>query len=266
MRVLNNIGKKKLVIGMVHLKPLPGTPYYEEGYLEESIDKAVSDAIALEKGGADGCLVQTVDRVYPSKDEADYARVASMTKIVNEISKAVSTEFQIGVQFMINGLKPAIAVAKVCGASFIRCAALVGTIETPGGSINTDTLDFLNYRKLIGAQDIKLIAEVDSIHNRAKGDEHISFRAGSAFLAGAFAVEVAHPDEEKNAQVVRDIKQVMPGMPVILGGHTNHENVARRIVDADGVFAGTCLQKKGVWGGAIDIDRVREYTDIVSSL
>jgi uncharacterized protein len=57
----------------------------------------------------------------------------------------------------------------------------------------------------------------------------------------------------------------MPHLPVILGGHTTHENVARRLAEADGVFVGSCL-KVGSRDSRVDIERVREYVKIVASL
>lgn len=266
MRAFDNLGKKKVVLGMIHLKPLPGTPHHEEHMLEEALEKAVKDAIALDKGGADGCLIQTVDRVYPSGDESDYARLAAMAKIVNEVSKVTRHEFQIGVHFMLNGLKPSIAVAKVCGGSYIRCTALVGTTRTAMGTIQANPYDFMSYRARIGAQNIKLIAEVDGMHYRSIDNRPASEIAMMAKYTGAHAVEVAHKDEDKNNDVVLEIKKNVPDLPVILGGHTNHENAARRLKNADGAFVGTCLEVEGTWGGPIDIDRVKEYVGIVNSI
>jgi uncharacterized protein len=57
----------------------------------------------------------------------------------------------------------------------------------------------------------------------------------------------------------------MPQLPVILGGHTTHENVARRLAEADGVFVGACL-KADRWDGRVDVERVRAYVKIVASL
>ena len=98
MRIFENLGKKKMVIGMVHLLPLPGTPFYQEGNVEQALTKAVADATALYHGGADGCLIQTVDRVYPAADEADYARVAAMAVIAKAVADATNPTFQIGIQ------------------------------------------------------------------------------------------------------------------------------------------------------------------------
>ena len=44
MRTFDTLCKKKIVIGMVHLVPLPGTPHFEEGNFEKALDKAVGDA------------------------------------------------------------------------------------------------------------------------------------------------------------------------------------------------------------------------------
>ena len=113
MRTFDTLGKKKAVIGMVHLEPLPGTPFYVEGSFAQIVDKAVTSAAALHRGGATGCLVQTIDRVYSTKDEADPARVAAVATIVNEIGKATGPEFQIGVQILRNAIQASLAVATV---------------------------------------------------------------------------------------------------------------------------------------------------------
>jgi membrane complex biogenesis BtpA family protein len=265
MRIFESLGKKKMVIGMVHLLPLPGTPFYQEGNVEQALTKAVADATALYHGGADGCLIQTVDRVYPTADEADYARVAAIAMIARAVADATSPTFQIGIQIMLNALKASVAVATVCGGSFLRCTALVGATLSASGMVEANPLDFLTYRARIGGNHIKLIAEVHSMHFRWIGDRSTAEVARMAARMGADAVEVAHPDEATNARLVREVKQALPHLPVILGGHTNHENVARRLAEADGAFVGTCLQGEG-WGGRVDIERVREYVKIVASL
>ena len=56
-RLFHDLGKKKAIIGLVHLGRMPGTPFYEEGTYEDTFEKALRDAKALEEGGATGCLV-----------------------------------------------------------------------------------------------------------------------------------------------------------------------------------------------------------------
>jgi membrane complex biogenesis BtpA family protein len=263
MRSFDALGCKKVVIGLVHLLPLPGTPFFEPGNTERALDKAVRDATALAQGGADGCLIQTVDRVYPTGDEADYARVAAMAAITQAVAEATPPDFQIGVQIMVNALKASAAVATVCGGSFLRCTALVGATVTPSGIVEANPLDFLTYRARIGGDRLKLIAEVDSMHFHWMGDRPTPDVARTAARMGADAVEVAHPDEAVSNRLVHDIKHAHPNLPVILGGHTNHENAARRLAEADGAFVGSCL-KSGAWDSDIDVERVREYVEIIA--
>jgi uncharacterized protein len=266
VKKFETLGKKKLVIGLIHLYPMPGTPLFEEGNFEKSLDKAVRDSKNLFAGGADGCLIQPVDRIYPSKDEADYARVAGIAAITHAVSQVTGDDFQIGVQFMWNSIRASLAVAKVCGGSFTRCSALVGSTMSPFGLVEADPLSVMNYRAQIKAQDIKMVAEIEGMHFHWFGEtKPLSQIAQSASMVGADAVEIAIQDEEKNNQALMEVKKALPNLPIILGGYTNHENAARRLRLADGAFVGTCLEKKG-WGGEIDVDKVKEYVEIVRVL
>ena len=116
MRDFASLGKRKAVLGMIHLQPLPGTLFYKEDSFKQTLETAVESARALYNGGADGCLVQTVDRLYSVKDESDPARTTAMGLIVQAIVQATGEEFQVGVQLMRNALKASLAVAKVAGS------------------------------------------------------------------------------------------------------------------------------------------------------
>jgi predicted TIM-barrel enzyme len=53
-----------------------------------------------------------------------------------------------------------------------------------------------------------------------------------------------------------------PDLPVILAGHTHHQNAGRLLAAADGAFVGGCLEREG-WGSEIDAARVEAYMDVV---
>ncbi|HEY59157.1 MAG TPA: BtpA family membrane complex biogenesis protein [Anaerolineae bacterium] len=266
MSLFDNLGKKKIVLGLIHLKPLPGTPLYKEGDMQMAMEKAIKDSIALYQGGADGCLVQTVDRIYPSGDDTDYARVSAMSVIIHEVKKATGPKFKIGVQLMWNCITPSLAIAKVCGASFTRCTALIGTTTSAFGLINANPLKVQMYRRNIGAQDVAMIAEIEGYHFHWLGGElPIQQKAQMAMMAGADGVEVLHADEKINNQMVHDIKSFNPDIPVVLGGKTNLENVARRMKEADAVLVGSCFENNK-WGSNVDEKIVSEYVKIVRTL
>jgi BtpA family len=101
----------------------PAHPFYAGGGLGGIVDTAVASARALHLGGADGCLVQTVDRVYSVADDADPARVAAMSLVVRAVVEAAGGEFAVGVHMLRNAVCASLAVAKVVGGSFVRVGA-----------------------------------------------------------------------------------------------------------------------------------------------
>lgn len=265
-RTFHDLGKRKVVLGMIHLQPLPGTPFHEEGSLDVIVTTAVQSARALDKGGADGCLVQTVDRTYHVRDVSDPARTASMTLIVRSIVEATSDEFQVGVQLMPNAIRASLAAAKVGGGSFIRAGAIVGRTLSPHGMIEADPHRVMEYRDKIRAWDIKIVADVDSMQFKWLGSRRSTAEiARNARQVGADAVALGHPDEAATLDMIDSVRKTSPDVPIILAGHTNHENAARLLAEADGAFVGTCLEA-GRWGGRIDAERVAAYMEIVRGL
>ncbi|NRQ33093.1 hypothetical protein HII36_14760 [Nonomuraea sp. NN258] len=249
----------KLLLGMIHLPPLPGTPFATPGSLREAIGTGVRSALALRAGGADGCLVQTVDRVYGVADECDPARSTAMGMVVAEIRRAAGDDFPVGVQIMRNAARASLAVAKVAGGSFVRLGALVGATMSPQGLVRADPQKVMAYRRQIDAWDVKVIADIDSMHFRWHGSDLPTGQvARHAETAGADAVTLCHPDVETALAKIAQVRAAAPELPVILAGHTDHDNAVRLLAAADGAFVGTCWERAG-WGSGIDEERVRTY-------
>lgn len=266
MRSFDIRGRRKLVLGMIHLRPLPGTPFYEKDSLGATLDAAVRSAYALQEGGADGCLVQTVDRVYSVSDEADPARTAALALIVRAIARETDEQFQIGVQVMRNALKASLAIATVAGGTFIRAGALVGATLTAYGLVEPDPLSVMEYRTRLEAQDVKVIADIASMHFSWFGnDKPVAEVARDARYVGADAVCLGAPDEAVTLSMIASVREAVSDTPIILAGYTDHDNAARLLAAADGAFVGTCLERAG-WGGTVDADRTRAYVDIVRGL
>jgi uncharacterized protein len=256
-------GTQKTVIGMIHMGPLPGTPFSRKGDLASIVDKAVSSAGALYENGADGCLIQTVDRVYGVGEECDPARLAAVTLIVREIARATGSEFMIGVQIMRNALQASLAAAKVAGGSFIRASALVGRTLSPQGCVEPDPLALMNYRAKIDAWDIKIVAEIHSMHFRWHGEpKPVGEIARLAVQAGADCVCLGDRDEASTLSLIAEVRAAAPGIPIILAGYTDHSNAARLLAASDGAFVGAALERGG-WGGAVDPQRVKDYVQVV---
>ncbi len=265
MRELTQLGQEKQILGLIHLLPSPGSPRYETGNEERALEKALQDAWALQRGGANGGLIQTSDGVYPIGDSVDPARLATVAMIVHKVSEELPETFQIGVQIMWNALKASLGVAYACGGSFTRNTAFVGSTSSVYGVAEADPVGFQQYVRLLGAQKIRLIAEIHSMHYRSREGYSLTQLAEYAMRCGAHAVEIAEPDTRLCREMIAEIKGTVPSLPVLLGGHTNHANVSEMLADADGAFVGTCFQPDG-WGTNISEDRVKSYVDTARAL
>lgn len=255
----------KAVYGMVHLAPLPGTPYHVPGSLADTIETAVRSARALAAGGATGALVQTVDRVYRTDDHCDPARLAAVTMVVRAIVEAVPGDFEVGVQIMQNAICASLAVARVAGGSFVRASALVGATLTTHGMVTAQPLQVMEYRAKLGAEGIRIVADIATQHYRWLGDERtIGDRARAAAQVGADAVAVADPEPSRALAMIDEIRAAAPKLPVFVAGYTNHANAAALLGPANGGFVGSCIERGG-WGGEIDPDLVRTYLAEVES-
>lgn len=256
---------KKCIMGLVHLRPMPNTPFYQDGDVERSLEKALKDVRSLINGGADGCLIQSVDRIYPLTDDTDYARVATLAMVttrVRDLANQMGKEdFVIGCQLMTNCITPSMAVAKCTGADWIRCTALVGSTNSAAGTIVADTLKVMNYRKAIAAENIDMVCEVASKHFKYGNDlTEVKNLTSAIMRSGGNSIEVSNPDEAVNEELIKAVKSVKGygNIPVILGGDTNIENCQRRLKYADGALVGSCFQG-GKWGEYIVEEIVAEY-------
>ena len=76
MSLLLNL-RHKVFIGVVHLRPLPGSPRWR-GDVESVIDFAVKDARAYERGGADALFIENFGDVPFTKGCVTPETIAAM--------------------------------------------------------------------------------------------------------------------------------------------------------------------------------------------
>jgi membrane complex biogenesis BtpA family protein len=259
---------QKCIIGCIHLIPLPTTPYYQSGNMEKCVKKAIHDAKALYNGGANGCIIQNIDKVFVNTDDTDYALATCMAVIGNEVRHATGPDFKVGIQIMWNSITPSLAACKAAGADWTRCSVLSGESTSAFGKLEGVPMKVMKYRKLLDMPNFEMLAEAAGYHNLV-GDHYdpsgIIAKAKDMLKVGADAVEISHADEEINNRMEQDLKKAIPGIKIILGGHTSVENVHSRLRYADGAVVGSCFEN-GNWGGEVYEETVAKYMAEVRKL
>ncbi|HEV2296632.1 MAG TPA: BtpA/SgcQ family protein [Tepidisphaeraceae bacterium] len=249
---------RKVVVGMVHLLALPGSPRFG-GDISAIRDAAVRDAEALAAGGVHGIMVENFGDVpfYPGR--VPVAVVAHMTAIVAEIRRRV--ELPLGINVLRNDGQSALAVAHAAGASFIRINVLCGARVTDQGIVQGIAHELLRERVHLGAADVKIFADVDVKHSaplapRPLADEVTDTIARG--LADAVIVSGAGTGKPTDPQHVRAVKAAAGHVPVLVGSGISGSTV-QEFDAADGFIAGTSFKRDADVAAPVDVARVKEF-------
>ena len=263
MTCLNEIfSVKKPVIGMVHFPPLPYTPEYndDEG-LKRIRESTLQDLIALQEGGIDGVLFcNEGDRPY-SKGVSQVI-VATMAAIIGELKSRITVPF--GVDIMWDPLS-ALAVAKATGAKFIR-GVFTGAFAGDMGFFDASGAEALRYRKAIDGTDIKVFSIVNAEFAHPLDQRSLTLIAkGAVFVGIADTLCVSGPMTGMEAKLdeLSTVKSNSMGADVIINTGARKDNIAKQLEIADGVIVGTSLKYDGITWNNIDINRVREFMEVV---
>src|SRR3989344_3730115 len=177
-RIFNK--SKNVVIGAIHFPPLFG--YKDSPGLKVALKNALADLRAFEKGGVDALIFEN-NYDLPHKMLVDSPVVASMTYLGKELKKA--TKLPVGVSVLWNDYKTALSIAKVLGLQFIRIPAFVDTVETSYGIAKANYKEAIAFRKLIGAKDVGIFADIHVKHAKLLSKHTLLQSAKLAIKAGA---------------------------------------------------------------------------------
>src|SRR5688500_6024628 len=125
-------GKQFAVIGMVHLKPLPGSARWG-GSMQQVLDGSLADATALAEGGVDAIMIENFGDVPFRKEHVAAETIAAMTLAVSTVANAV--DLPLGVNVLRNDAAAAMGIAAACGATMIRVNVHTGAMLTDQGII-----------------------------------------------------------------------------------------------------------------------------------
>ncbi len=246
----------RAVIGMVHLRALPGSPRWD-GDMAGVVRAALDDAQALAEGGADAVMVENHGDVPFTAARVDAATVAGMAVAVAEIRRHVS--LPVGVNVLKNDVRSALAVAAASGARFVRVNVHVGAVATDQGIIQSDAHDTLRYRRLLGV-DVAILADVQAKHGMPLTPVPIEQEARDCFsrgLADALVVSGVATGEPTPMTDLKRVRGAVPEAPLLVGSGATPETIAELLSVADAVIVGTSIKRDGRLANPVDIERVR---------
>jgi len=256
-------GVPRALIGMLHVGPLPGSPGHDTSRpsLDEQIDRAVAEAELYQVAGFDGLIIENMfDRPY-LRSQVGPEVVATMTAIGREVRRAVP--LPLGVQVLAAANEEAIAVAMACGGAFVRVEGFVFSHVADEGIVEADAGPLLRYRSAVGAQHIRVFADIKKKHSAhaitADVDIVETAHAAEFALADGVIVTGVATGRQADASEVAAVAAAV-GVPVLVGSGITPDNVAT-FADADGLIVGSSVKERGDWRRPLDPDASRRLVD-----
>lgn len=246
----------RAVIGMVHLRALPGSPRWD-GDMTGVVRAALEDARALVEGGADAIMVENHGDVPFTAGRVDAASVAGMAVAVTEIRGQI--RLPIGVNVLKNDVRSALAIAAATGARFVRVNVHVGAVVADQGVIQSEAHDALRYRRLLGV-NVAILADVQAKHGMPLAPVPIEQEARDCFargLADALVVSGVATGEPTPMSDLKRVRGAVPEAPILVGSGASPETVAELLSVADAVIVGTSIKRDGRLSNPVDVERVR---------
>jgi membrane complex biogenesis BtpA family protein len=245
----------KLLIGVVHLRPLPGSPRWH-GDLRDVIRLAVADARAYERGGAHAVFIENFGDVPFTKTNVGPETVAAMTAAGCAVHDAV--KLPLGFNVLRNDARAALALCAACGGSFIRVNIHTGAMLTDQGLIEGDAFATVRYRDRI-SHDAGIFADVHVKHAVPLGDWTIEDSAHDTVergLADALIVSGVGTGQAADIEDVERVRRACPKTKLLLGSGVTTANVQDYLRFADGVIVGSSLKHDGKLANPVDPKRV----------
>jgi membrane complex biogenesis BtpA family protein len=248
------VGESPVLIGVVHLAPLPGSPGWARD-MRSVADRAVADAIALEKAGFDAAILENFGDAPYARGFAGRGAVAGLAAVGAAVAAEVG--LPLGVNVLRNDALSAVSVAAAIGARFIRVNVHVGAAVTDQGIVQGRAMGTMRAIR-DEAPGLAVLADVFVKHAVPLGGATLERAARDTFergLASALIVTGEATGAPASLDDVSRVKKAVPEAPVLVGSGATPETAPRIIEVADGIIAGSAIMEGGSAGRPIDPDR-----------
>jgi hypothetical protein len=256
----------KPLVGVIHVGALPGTPAASLT-VEALTELAVREAARYRDGGVDALMVENMHDVPYLRGGVGPEVVAAMAVV----ARAVKSEARlpVGVQILAGANVEAVAVAHAAGLDYVRVEAYAFAHVADEGLIQSSAAELLRFRRKIGADGVRVWADVKKKHSShaITADVPLGETCAAVEFMRGDAVIVSGPatGEPPRAADVREAKSRCR-VPVLLGSGVTPENVAEFYDDADGFIVGSYFKGGGLWSNTVEPARVGRMVEAVRRL
>ncbi len=255
----SRVREKKLLIGVVHLKPLPGSPRHTGESLESIAAAARADAKEILDAGFDGWILENFGDVPFFKGPVPAHVLTFLTRIALELPRG---EALTGINVLRNDAAGALAIAAATNLHMMRVNVHTGAMVTDQGLIEGDAASTTRARRWL-APDVAILADVDVKHASPLG---VTFDIADAAremayrgLADAIVVTGKATGNPVNLTDIAQVKAAVSDRPILAGSGVTLDTVREVLRRTDGVIVGSWIKRGGRVEERVDGPRAQEF-------
>lgn len=254
-------GRSKILIGMIHLLPLPGAPRHEGGGLAPVLERALADAEAFAAAGFDGLMVENHgDIPFLKPDRLGPETAAAMAVAADRLRQRIG--LPIGINVLANGVMHALAVAAASGAAFVRVNQWANAYVANEGFVEGQAGEALRYRSALKADGVRVFADAHVKHgaHAIVADRPVEelIRDVEFFSADAVIATGQRTGDAASVDYIAGFRAAT-GLPLLVGSGVTADNVGAILGVADGVIVGSSLKTGGVWWDPVDPAKAKAF-------
>ena len=254
-------GRAKTVVGMIHVRALPGTPQHAGG-MAPILDHALAEAEIYRACGIHALMVENMHDIpyvqHPGPE------IATAMAVVARAVKQAHPQLPLGLQILAGANREALSAAHAAGADFIRAEAFVFGHVADEGYMDSCAGALLRHRKAIGAEAIAVFTDIKKKHSAhavtADVDIVQTAHAAEYFLSDGLILTGAATGEAASADELRAVRAATK-LPVLVGSGIAADNLKTYLPLADAFIVGSHFKRDGHWANPLDPDRIRRLLD-----
>ena len=257
---------KPTLIGVLHLRPLPGSPRWA-GTMAEVCQYAEADALAYIEGGADALMIENFGDVPFTAQRVPAETVAAMSTVASHLRQKHSNLPAYGFNVLRNDPLSGLGLAAVCGGSFIRVNVHSGAMVTDQGLIQGQAYDSVRKRQQL-CPDVEIWTDVHVKHAQPLAGGSLQEAAQDALhrgLADALIISGHSTGHAVDVEDLRLVRQACPQAKLLVGSGADVASAPQLLQFADGLIVGSSVKRHGQLANPVDPARVAALREAMDS-
>ncbi|WP_245885298.1 BtpA/SgcQ family protein [Kineococcus rhizosphaerae] len=222
-----------------------GTP------VREIARRAAEDAVGLQQAGFTHVMVQDASDM-PQAVRVSAPTVAALSVVGAAVTEAVY--LPVGVVVGHNDGPSAVAVGHAIGARFVRVKVLTGVAIGPTGWIEGCAHEVAAVKRTLGS-DVEVWADVHEATSLPLASTPRWAAREAREFGRADALVVTRDSGVPDAlAAIADLRDVVPGVPLLVGGRVGLGTIDATVAGADGAILGSAIKRSSAPDARVDPD------------